>query len=85
MLHHGLVVTMTTWIDLVAAGSSNLASPSVMLAPNKNPSRRILKNPKTLRKFLGKKNQANESIKLEGEMRSNVPVTHLPEIKAFIR
>lgn len=83
MLYRGLVVTMATWIDLVAAGSSNLASPSIMLAPNKNPSRKSVKNPKTLRKFLGKK-KANESIKLEEEMRSNVPVTHLPEIKAFI-
>lgn len=37
----GFIVTMATWIDLVAARSSNLASPSVMLASthrnNENP------------------------------------------------
>jgi hypothetical protein len=83
MLYRGLVVTMATWIDLVAAGSSNLAPPSVMLAPNKNPSRKIVKTP--IPYVNSQEKKTNESIKLKWDTRGNVPVTHLPKINAFIR
>jgi hypothetical protein len=82
-IYRGFIVTMATRVDLIAARRSNLASPSVMLAP-KEEKQKQTKNP--LRKNNKKQNALNFKIKENGACGFVVcvPVAHLPKTNAFI-